>query len=115
MRHSKGHYSKEVVHRNSKLVGSLSRTIDKIYCTNICKNFEGSKKSGQKSFHEDVKHFIRNFAKYKLFHYVPNRHHPSFPKFEYDIKFSDTGRFKGKMRRYSKKLQTFHNIVEHQS
>ena len=103
--HAHGNTSEQTVWRAGKIVGPLSRALDRIYRTNITETNDSNDSYSKKfNYQHDIEMFLREFKGEKLFQNIPGRCHPTFPNFKFSRGMKNPSKLKQRLVKYGKKL-----------
>ena len=111
LHHAHGQYTDKTVKRAGKIVGSLSRDLDRAFAENITEIHTDDGYRKRKDYNHDVRFFITEYSKDKLFDYIPGRQHDSFPKFGYQTDIANPEQLKMRFLKYSKKLDRSRQVL----
>ena len=85
------------------MVGALSTAVDDVFHKKVCLTYSSSSENTKPEFDEKIKRFITVYSRDKLFDFVKNRRHPSFPTFKHKHGIPRPAKLKAKLKKH---LQT---------
>ena len=104
LKFSHGNYTGDTVRRAGKIVGSLSRALDKAYSENVCEVESDDGYRRHYNYHDDIVKFLAMYQDDKLFTHIPGRCHKSFQNMQCDGIIKDPEKLKERLLKYSAKI-----------
>ena len=103
-----GQYTPSTVKRAGKTVGAVARAIDNAFHHNICQTEMDDSYTKRYNYSADVATFCKDYHSEGLFARVPGREHTAFPGFMLDTCVTDPSKLKGRLIKYSRRIDQLH-------
>ena len=105
LKHSRGRYTKQQVHRAGCMAGPYTRQLDEVFHQRVAGTHVKKGSQNEAKYAEDVFKFIDCYRKDNLFAHINGREHQSFPKFKWQCIIKNPAKLKEALSRYSKKME----------
>lgn len=105
LKNSHGQYTDVQVSRCSHLVGSVGKSIEDIFQSEIVQDFIPRPTTSDGSSKPKMKKFIDEYSGENLFEDIGERHHTGFENFEHKICVKNPEKLKARIQKYGKTLE----------
>jgi len=103
-----GQYTTNTINRAGKMVGAVATAIDAAFHHNVCQTDVDDSYTKRYNYAADVATFCKDYASDRLFAHIPGRQHSAFPDFMPVTSVHDPSRLKGRLLKYSRRLDQLH-------
>ncbi|CAG2194617.1 unnamed protein product [Mytilus edulis] len=108
---AKGRYTNNTIQRCSQIVGPLGEALDSVFDSKVIENELYRHRRRNLDRDLNVSKMITFLGDESLFSQTPGRHHRAFPKYFHNENPKFPGKFQGKMKQLSKRLDKRRRII----
>lgn len=83
------------------MAGTITRELDQLHHSILQDDDIRHRGTKRYDYHRDVRSFVKEFWKDKLFHRTAGRQHPSFPGFKAESTISQPAQLKDRLNKYT--------------